>query len=707
MTPEDLVRLRDFGGGESSTTPFGVSPDGARVALEIRRGMPEANTYCVGILVIDLASGVAQLADAGGEWLSLAYDHIWWAGYHNGLYKVAAPQWSPDGAWIAYLKRTDSVTQVWRVRADGSEAAAVTQEQVDIDRFAWTADGGAIVFSTQTGLLEAEAAIEAEGRSGYHYDGRFNPNRSERPYPVAPTAPTIQATELASGQTRPARPDEVAVLDPPPTVDDRPGGATRSAQGDLAWLAADDSGRFLAPARLHARRPGGNDLACGDQACTGRISGPWWSADGGELWYLRREGWAGSEEIALYRWTPGDPAPRRETSTTDLIVGCTKAPGGLLCGVESSTTPRRLVLIDPLTGHRRDIFDPNPEFGAIALSATERLHWINAMGVESYGDLVLPHGQATAPYPLIVVTYETRGFLRGGTGDEYPVQPLANRGFAVLVLQNPPSAAALIRSRNAEEYQRADRENWGYRRNVLASLESGVELLVARGLVDPDRVGLTGLSDGAGTVRFALINSDIAAAASISSCCEDPVSIMTLAGPAYADRYRASGYPRITDRASAKWRDASLALNACRVETPILMQLADREFRASLEAWSSLREFGRPVEMFVFPDEYHVKWQPAHRLAIYKRNLDWFDFWLQDREYSDPARQAEYARWRIMRQTTQAATPDGRSSASCAPDQDLAQASASDKVSTRTTSAIDARAGSSRIVATAGGSTMP
>ena len=38
---------------------------------------------------------------------------------------------------------------------------------------------------------------------------------------------------------------------------------------------------------------------------------------------------------------------------------------------------------------------------------------------------------------MVVVQYDTRGFLRGGTGDEYPIQAFANRGYAVLSFRRP------------------------------------------------------------------------------------------------------------------------------------------------------------------------------------------------------------------------------------------------------------------------------
>ena len=85
------------------------------------------------------------------------------------------------------------------------------------------------------------------------------------------------------------------------------------------------------------------------------------------------------------------------------------------------------------------------------------------------------------------------------------------------------------------------------------------------------------------------------------------------------------------------------------MDTPLLMQLADDEYLLALEAFEALREHHQPVEMYVFPNEHHGKWQPAHRLAIYLRSLDWFAFWLQNRKDPGPGKQAQYERWEKMR----------------------------------------------------------
>src|SRR3546814_3108759 len=85
------------------------------------------------------------------------------------------------------------------------------------------------------------------------------------------------------------------------------------------------------------------------------------------------------------------------------------------------------------------------------------------------------------------------------------------------------------------------------------------------------------------------------------------------------------------------------------IYTPLLMQLADSEAMLALETFTALREHGQPVEMYVFPGELHNKWQPAHRLAVYTRNIDWFDFWLRGYVDPDPSKSEQYERWRALR----------------------------------------------------------
>ena len=121
--------------------------------------------------------------------------------------------------------------------------------------------------------------------------------------------------------------------------------------------------------------------------------------------------------------------------------------------------------------------------------------------------------------------------------------------------------------------------------------------------------------------------------------------------------FRTVGYPGLLERDDPFWAELSLSLNARRISTPILMQLADDEYLDALERFTALREAGAPVDMFMFPGEHHVKWQPAHRLAIYQRSIDWFDYWLRGLRSQSVQRQRELQSWDRLREQQRPTKP--------------------------------------------------
>jgi dipeptidyl aminopeptidase/acylaminoacyl peptidase len=192
--------------------------------------------------------------------------------------------------------------------------------------------------------------------------------------------------------------------------------------------------------------------------------------------------------------------------------------------------------------------------------------------------------------------------------------------------------------------------DWSTRRMIFTSLEDGIQSLIDRGIVDGKHIGISGPSDGSTTVQYALINRpDLFAAASVSSCCTDPSFFMLYGGVGLAEERIKWGFPPARGPGSEAWKPLSLALNADSIRTPLLMQLADHEYLGGLDSFMSLRAAHRPVELVVFPEEYHLMWQPAHRRAAYRRNIQWFDFWLRGVEDSGPIDPDQYDRWRSLR----------------------------------------------------------
>ena len=648
---DDLLKLRDIGQPDGAMfgqpSPLGISPDGSRAAFILSRADPGSNRYCRALVTINLSGAPRpQILDRGGEMItnvSIARGLV----IDNGFPTLQTPVWSPDGRWIAYLRRDNGITQVWRARSDGGQAHAVTRSEVDIEALAWTRDGRRIVYAARPGRAEVQRRIDQEGRGGWLYDARVVPYIAARPRVSGAIPRTAFVVDPDSRQISSANAAEQSLV----SMDDLSGSpiAPSALSPDGRRAGTTRSGASpLSPLQLFAIDGLGKRLVCTSPACDGGFTGLWWDEAGKELRFLRREGWA-KGQMGLYRWQPGSAAPRRILLTDDVLLGCTPAGSSLLCTSENAVRPRHLVMIDLRNGHTRKVYDPNPEFDVIRLGTVERLRWRNDLGLEAWGDLVLPPGhRAGEKLPMVVVQYHSDGFLRGGTGDEYPIHAFAARGFAVLSIERPAFfAQAMPDIKSYDDVNAANGKNWAERRSLLSSLVTGVDMVIDRGLVDPERIGITGLSDGASTARFALINTEIFAAASISSCCIEPRTVMTYSGIAYAEAMRAMGYPS-TD-APNFWQPYSMAQNAAAMDQPLLMQLADEEYLLGLETFTALRDAGQPVEMYIFPNEHHIKSQPAHRRAIYERNLDWFQFWLQSHIDPDPAKAAQYTRWKAMR----------------------------------------------------------
>jgi dipeptidyl aminopeptidase/acylaminoacyl peptidase len=660
-TADDIARIRDIGIndiGYPYARSLALSPDGSRIAFQVRRAEPETNSYCLAMIILETRQGGRPLVvDQGGVFLTEPTDLWGRAAFPSGNPLPIDPIWSPDGQWIAFLKRVGKVTQVWRAQADGSESTAVTTSDVDVEAFQISADGRSIIYAGRPGLKRALEAIDKEGLTGFKYGDRFSPMVSKRPFPEAPIPTNYVRLEIDTKVERPATAGEAEGLSDPTGTFAGSAGLTANGHGARTWIKAVPD-RYPTINELYVQTGGRQIVKCADAACKGRISRPWWSGDGQRLFYFRREGW-GNSATAIYQWVPGESHVRRLLLTDDVLAGCTAHADRLYCLREGSAFPRIIVDLDLRNGKSTMLFDPNPEIGALSLGQTERLKWTNPYGIESYADIVYPVGfKAGTRYPLVIVQYESRGFLRGGTGDEYPIQAFANRGYVVLSFARPQSVGLFRNPRDPLDAERINVQDFVDRKSITASLDAAIQTLVQRGIVDSDRIGLTGLSDGVTTIQYELIHGGKFAAVAMSHGSWE-AGYPWAVGPAPMKAFKAAGYPGLTEDSTKFWKEFGFRPNADRIRMPILMQVADDEYISILEGFTALREVGAPVQLYIFPDEHHIKWQSAHRLAIYSRSLDWFDYWLKGLRSVDPERQSDIEDWDLMKAQLKSPPPSG------------------------------------------------
>lgn len=168
--------------------------------------------------------------------------------------------------------------------------------------------------------------------------------------------------------------------------------------------------------------------------------------------------------------------------------------------------------------------------------------------------------------------------------------------------------------------------------DVHAVLEHAIGL----GLVDPDRVGLLGLSYGGFLVNWLVGTSDRFAAAVTDNGVVNQVSAWANSdtGAPYSRDARL-GEPLDREGMERLWRQSPLS-NVARVRTPLLILQGEADLRCppadNEQLFVALRWLGRTVEYVLYPEEFHVyqaSGRPDRRIDRMTRILAWFDRYLR------------------------------------------------------------------------------
>ena len=190
--------------------------------------------------------------------------------------------------------------------------------------------------------------------------------------------------------------------------------------------------------------------------------------------------------------------------------------------------------------------------------------------------------------------------------------------------------------------------------NFLLSWENVLDMLDEQGLIDPGRVGITGLSMGVDAIAYGLHRTGRFSAAAVSGLSSSGPMGYFFGDARSRQVFSDLGLGRPGTEDDYNWKEMNLGLNAHKVSTPILVQSSDGEMRFSWINYTMLKEDGPPIDMYVFRDEHHIKWHPRNKKAVAVRAVDWMKFWLKGEEDADPAKAEQYKRWRELREQHEA-----------------------------------------------------
>ena len=665
ITLSDLVELNDIAVPyryDHLTSALSLSPDGKSIVFQLRQADPESNEYTIEWFLLPLKRDATalRLADAGDPRFLTGAN-----GLNGGVQLITSPaKWSPDGKSIAYIVEKYGAAQLWISQANGESHEQLSNNASNVREFEWSRDGTKIYFTTDVETREETKVSRLnEARNGYILDDRFFPEVSRKPL-YATSNKRLQWTyEIRTGRERRASSSEMKEIQSNShavRLDDlfdaipeaRISRVYNVGIERIGWAqpVSPEKWRTLRnqPAKLTfiSASDIGNPITCEVAICEGVIAAIWVN-DLEEIFFERREGVNFGEQV-IYAWSLSENTVREVFRTTDVIEECIQRERELICLYANPTQPQKIVSISLEDGEISTLFDPNPNLRTVEFSDVERVEWANEFGHETFGYFVKPLNYIPGKqYPLVIASYRARGFLRGAQGDEIPIHVLAANGIAVFMLDKPNALRQSVKG--------ADRHKKGFQeyRAAISSIDKIIEILDRRGEIDPNRIAITGLSDGVAIAFFALVHSNYEYAAAIAcTALWEPITFYLTTNEKRKNIYLPYYGVEVTEAGLTGdefFSGISPSKNAAKIDAPILYNLPDSEMLSAMQSIVTLKELGKPVDAFIYPDEFHIKWQPAHRRSIYRRNVQWLQFWLQGKEVDDPVDPRQFERWRRLR----------------------------------------------------------
>jgi dipeptidyl aminopeptidase/acylaminoacyl peptidase len=472
--------------------------------------------------------------------------------------------------------------QLFVVDADGGEPRGLTRLGAAVGSPCWSPDGGRVAFAAGIQAHDPSHAYVLERDGGALR--RVSPEGGEC-YAVAWTP---AGDELLLTGRRDARVPGHARLFLQPLD----GGAPRELAPEL------DRGVALS---------GGYDL--GARPCV--------SADGRHALFAAPD----RARVRLFRAPlDGGPAEALPGGETDGVRGVSAGPTRLVTVVARACDPGDVVVANADGSAPRRLTALNDPT-LLARIAPPQERWFTAPDGTEIHALVLRDPAVQGPTPLVLD-------IHGGPHDAW-VLPLRDvelynwefvaRGFTVLLV-NPRGSVGY-----GDAFQTAVQEAWGP--SDMQDFIACVDGLIEEGLVDPDRLAVTGYSYGGYMTNYLIAHTDRFAAA-VSQASASDMLLGYGASEVKHTLVREMGGPPTAERLERYDRMSPLR-RADRVTTPTLFFTGMEDQTtppAHAEAmFTLLRDLGCEAELVLYPGADHMGsgWPLSQRLDAWRRIVGW------------------------------------------------------------------------------------
>lgn len=271
------------------------------------------------------------------------------------------------------------------------------------------------------------------------------------------------------------------------------------------------------------------------------------------------------------------------------------------------------------------ITDTRPWARDIAWGVQSRLPYQASDGLALEGLVVVPP-TGTGPFPLVTI-------VQGGPYDRHSdkfslhwapsAQWFALAGYAVF-LPNPRGGQGRGHEFAAAVAGAVGQEEW-------TDILTGIDLLIADGVADPQRLGIAGWSHGGFMAAWAIGHTDRFAAAVMGAGVTDWG--MLVGSGEYGRIEAALGGSTGWEGVGPHRHDELSPISyASAVRTPVLIVHGAADTNVPLAQSEyfhrALRHYGATHEFVVYPREGHSLRERGHRLDLLNRMRAWFDRWL-------------------------------------------------------------------------------
>jgi dipeptidyl aminopeptidase/acylaminoacyl peptidase len=665
LTADDLSRFR-------WVDHVRLSPSGDRVAYQVTWADMEARQNLGRVLV-----GPAEPGAPARELRTDARrDH--------------SPEWSPDGARIAFLSRRGPRDQLFAAPAGGgageAEAVQLTSIPDGVSSPAWSPDGRSIaflarVFADPDAVVDDPRPVESDeqlrrppvarvvSRLDYKRDGvGFLDGRHAHLFVVAagggePRQLTMGAWSVGGFSWAPDGRSLAVVGDAEPGADLRRSqrlyavdldGGRRTLAGGLmmstpAWSPRGDLVAVLAPTaedggrmeRIWVVPAGGGEPRCLtadlDRSVGGSVISDMrgdhsvrleWSPEGDGLHFL-----ASGPGVAELLSVDLDGRVAVELAADRRAVADFDVEGDRIAAVVAdASTPGEVVLVRG--GAEHVLTDANPWLRERHVAEPARHVFTAADGLEIEGWLFEPPGfDPSRKHPLVM---EIHGGPHGQYGWSFfhEFQMLAGMGFLVFIA-NPRGSDGY-----GEAFRRACVRDWGGAdyRDLMTALD---QLIARTGFVDEARMGVAGGSYGGFMTNWVVGHTDRFAAAVAMRSISNLVSEFAQHDIVLWGELEMG--PRPWPDSDELWRRSPIRY-VNDIHTPLLLLHGEMDLRCAVsqaeELFGALRLLGREVEMVRFPGESHDlsrSGRPDRRVERLRRIGTWFAGHLLVRTAERPA----------------------------------------------------------------------